>query len=69
MKHRTIRKIRLITLLALIIIGTIITVLMLREEECPIFVKGIANIDISSNMHYIFKRSISRISNINKRKT
>ena len=41
MKHRTIRKIRLVILLALVIIGTIIFTLMLREEDYPIFVKAL----------------------------
>ena len=39
MKHRTIRKIRLISLLALVIIGTIIFALILREESYHLFIK------------------------------
>lgn len=39
MKHRTIRKIRLISLLALVILGTIIFALILREESYHLFIK------------------------------
>ena len=39
MKHRTIRKIRLIILLEIVIIGTIIFTLKLREESYPLCIK------------------------------